>query len=73
MASASLFSRNIGYFTPKTIYFYYLKKNLDQSIQNTFYFVLKTEALDMAGKLLRRFGCSHCRWLQPQRRNGNRQ
>ena len=40
------FSRNIGQLTLKTIYFYYLKKLfLDQSIQKSFYLILKKEAL----------------------------
>ena len=44
-----LFSRNIGWLTPKIIYLRYLKKSfLDQSIQKTFYLILKKEALDGA-------------------------
>ena len=40
------FSRNIGYVTPKIMYFYYLKKYLlDQSVQKIIYLILKTEAL----------------------------
>ena len=43
-----LFSRIIGYLTPKIIYFYYLKKYfLDQSIPKIFNFILKKEALVM--------------------------
>ena len=38
-------SRNIGQVTPKIIRFRYLEKILDQSIQETFYLFLKTEAL----------------------------
>ena len=41
-----LFSRIIGWLTPKNIYFYYLEKYfLDQSIQKIFYLILKKEAL----------------------------
>ena len=41
-----LFSRIIGWLTPKIIYFYYLEKYfLDQSIQKIFYLILKKEAL----------------------------
>ena len=40
------FSRNIGKVTPKMIYLDYLKKYFpDQSIQKTFYLILKTAAL----------------------------
>ena len=40
------FGRNIGQLTPKIIYFHYLRKFfLDQSIQQIFYLILKTEAL----------------------------
>ena len=39
-------SQNIGWLTPKIIYFHYLQKSfLEQSIQLLFYFILKTEAL----------------------------
>ena len=42
------FSRNIGHLTPKMIYFHYLIKCFpDQSIQKTFYLILKKEALWM--------------------------
>ena len=41
-----LFSRIFGYFTPKIIYFHYLKKCvLDQSIQKNILFILKKEEL----------------------------
>ena len=40
-----LFSRNVGWVTLKMTYFYYLKKYfLDQSIQKTFFSILKKEA-----------------------------
>ena len=40
------FSRNIGYFTPKIIYFHYLKESfLDQSLQKMCCLILKTAAL----------------------------
>ena len=42
----SFFKPNIGQFTPKIVYFHYLKKCfLAQSFLNTFYLILKTEAL----------------------------
>ena len=38
--------RNIGEVTPKVVFFHYLTKYFpDQSIQNTFHLILKTEAL----------------------------
>ena len=41
------FSRNLGYVTPKIIYFRYLKlSSLDQSVQKTVSLILKTEALE---------------------------
>ena len=40
-----IFSRNIGRVTPKIIYFHYLIKILDQSIQNILDWILKTETL----------------------------
>ena len=40
------FSRNVGQVTPKIIYFHYLIKYFpDQSIQKTFYLILRKEAL----------------------------
>ena len=46
-----LFSWNIGWFTPKNIYFHYLKKSFpDQSIQKMLYLILKKEALDATTK-----------------------
>ena len=40
------FSRNIGKVTPKIIYIHYLSKYFpDQSVQKTFYLILKKEAL----------------------------
>ena len=44
-------SRNIGQVTLEIIYFQYLKKHfLDQSIQQIFYLILETEALDMSAR-----------------------
>ena len=44
------FSRNIGKVTPKSYYFHYLIKYfLDQSIQQIFCLILKTEALVSSG------------------------
>ena len=43
------FGRNIGQLTPKIIYFHHLRKYfLRQSIQKTFYLILKKEALIIA-------------------------
>ena len=45
------FSRDIAKVTPKIIYFYYLIKYFpDQSIQKTFYLILKKEALRKTAK-----------------------
>ena len=45
-SSVLLFSRNVGAVTPTIVYFHHLKKYvLDQSIQNMFYSILKTEAM----------------------------
>ena len=49
MTSNYFFSRNIGWIAPEIIHFHYLKIDfLDQSIQETFFLILKPEALRRA-------------------------